>query len=693
MKIIDDNKLIVVDEHTVRFVDMDTFKLESGFKIKMMHNRYGNLDLIDFSKKGDYFVICTTDILVAKLYDTKTKKVIAILDKSHKEISCVAIDNDAKYVFSASDDGVILGLDIETAKVDFTLPHHVDTVNDIVFSEDSKWIATASYDEGISLFNLSMMAPAFRLRGHTAPVMKLLFFSHHRLISIDKSNSLFVWNIQTGNLVQKIMGIHDDVTQIVKSEDDNFLFIGTILGYILVYDMKSYELIKGNFIKLEDNITTLDYDKNNQNLVIGTKAGDIFFYNIYEGLEHLAELLKDREYVKVYEYLDFNPLLKYTEPYNIFDQIWMKTLSKAKDFLSISQKDKALALFDNFQGIPAKRTIINKLMKDYVEYDKFILYIEQNKLPLAYGLADKHPVYKESSYYKIIELQWKKDFNQAQKLLLKSNSLEKVKEKLAPYKNIVAKSKIINEMMQNSDIYRMFISHLSKKDFKQVFILIKRYSFLLQTAEYKNLMNYADNIYIKLHEVMHSSDGELAKKLIKVLECFDDYKDETSEFLQEISIRDRFFDAINENNIEEAYELLDKSDYLQYTTDGKKLIQAWEEDFKLANAHAKNADAKGVKNILSQYMKITLNFSSLYEVFSICYIRELEISLEKNEERVILESGIKNYVKYFGIESHISEFLEKFKVIYPDSEIELEQLEQGSLETWHPTMIVNSILD
>jgi hypothetical protein len=691
MKIIENNKIVVVDENTVRFLDMETLKLESGFKIKMMHNRYGNLDLLDFSKKGDYFVVCNSDILVAKLYNTETKDVIATLDKNHKEISCVAIDPHGKYVFSASDDGVILGLDIETTEADFTLPHHVDTINEIVFSEDSKWIATASYDEGISLFNLSMMAPAFRLKGHTAPVMKLLFFSHHRLVSIDKTNSLFVWNIQNGHLVQKITGIHDDVTQIVKSEDNRFLFIGTILGYILVYDMKSYELIKGNFIKLEDGITTLGYD--NQNLVIGTKAGDVFFYNIYEGLEHLAELLKNREYTKVYEYLDFNPLLKYTEPYEIFDQIWEKTLSKAKDFLSISKGDKALALFNNFQGIPAKRTLIKKLMKDYAEYDKFILYIEQNKLPLAYGLADKYPVYKESSYYKIIELQWKKDFIQAQKLLLKPNSLVKVKEKLAPYKNIVAKSKIINEMMQNSDVYKIFISYLSKKDFKQVFILIKKYSFLLQTAEYKNLMNYADNIYIKLHEVMHSSDSELAKKLIKVLECFDDYKDEVLEFLQEISIRDRFFEAIDENDIEEAYELLGESDYLQYTADGKKLILTWEEDFELANTYAKNADVKGVEDVLAKYMKITSNLPSLYEVFSICYIRELEISLEKNEERVILETGITNYVYYFGIDNNISGFLEKFKVVYPDSEIELEQLEQGSLETWQPTMIVNSILD
>jgi hypothetical protein len=206
-------------------------------------------------------------------------------------------------------------------------------------------------------------------------------------------------------------------------------------------------------------------------------------------------------------------------------------------------------------------------------------------------------------------------------------------------------------------------------------------------------MNYADNIYIKLHEVMHSSDSELAKKLIKVLKCFDDYKDEALVFLQEISIRDEFFNAINKNNIEEAYKLLEESDYLQYTTDGKKLIHEWEEDLKLANTYAKNADVKGVKNVLTKYMNITSNLSSLYEVFSICYIRELEISLEEKRERSILESGIKNYVQYFGIESHISGFLKKFKVVYPDSKLDLEQLTQGSLETWQPIMIVNSILD
>jgi hypothetical protein len=237
------------------------------------------------------------------------------------------------------------------------------------------------------------------------------------------------------------------------------------------------------------------------------------------------------------------------------------------------------------------------------------------------------------------------------------------------------------------------VTYLSREDFKLAFNLTKKYPFLIQTTEYMNTMNYATKLYIKIHELMQTSDIPSAVKLLRILECFDDYKDEALELLTEINYRKKFFNAIEANNIEEAYNLLDMSDYLQYTDDGKKLNSLWRDDFELANFHASNADVKNLKSTLDKYMKMNSKFSSLCTFFSICYINELKIAMAKKTTRLDLETGIINYVSFFGIESKILDFFKNFKASYPDTEIDLEQLKQGSSKSWNPTMIVNSILD
>ncbi|MBU1658122.1 hypothetical protein KKG72_03610 [bacterium] len=693
IKILDDGTLLVIDVNTtVRILDLDTLDVVNGFKGNITHERY-RVDVVAFSSDGNYLASLSSDCKESKLYNVKTKKAIARVNRHHGEASCVGIDPQNRYMFSCGDDGKTFAVDMQSGKLAFTLPSHADTINNIAFSDNGQWIATASYDKKISLFNLAMMTPKEKMKFHASPVMKLQFLSNHRLFSIDKMNKGIISDIYTSKVIARLQGIHDDVLHVVKSSDDKFLFLGTALGYVLAYDLESYELISRNYIKLHTSITSLCFDEKTQQLIVGTKEGEILFYYLYEGEDYLKELLVNKHYDKMEEYIENNLILKYTDVYGIVDTIWNKTVEKAKHFLEKGDQKTAMKLFQNFVNIPVKNNIIKKIFVEYAQYDKFYALVKEGKFALAYGLANTHPTYKESNIYKLLEAKWQKAFVAAQKFALEEKGAEKAREVLSPYRGISEKTQHIQELFTQGIVYKRFKVALGNKAFVVAFDLIKQHPFLREFPEYNALMNYADSIYMKIQKYLQEDDTHSAIKLLKILKDFSDFSEEAAELIKHIECRQKFFNAIEDNDTVLAYNLLNKSYELQDSTDGKMLQKQWNDDLTKANVSAAQGDIKSLENILEKYMKISSKSIALATVFSFCYMAQLENGVKKKLDKLFIERGIKNYIFYFGLQEQILSFFDIFKKYYPDSKLNLELQTKGSMEMWRPSMIVDSILD
>ena len=533
-QVLDDATLVVVDnESNISYLDINTLTIKDTFSTNIHHQRYST-SVVGFSLDGSSFVSLNSDNRGVSLVDTKTKEIKQIQNRHQGEISCIAIEPKNRYIFTAGEDGKIFALDIETDKIAFNLPVHVDTVNDIAFSDNSQWVATASYDKKISLYNIAMMKPRFRLKAHQAPVLKLHFLSEYRLFSIDKNSVGIIWNMHNSKVIKRVEGIHDDVVQITTNGEGNLLFLGTKLGYVLVYDLKTYELIDRRFIKLTQTITALCFDDKNNNLIVGTNDGQLYLYDIYDGQDYIKELLLEKKYKKIEEFVKEKQLLKYTKPYQSIVALWEKTLKVATDFLGKNEQEKALQVFGSFLSIPSKKQFIDKLFIDYEEFDKLILFVSQSKYSLAYSLVNKHPLYKETSVYKSMELQWKKDFLLAQKILVKTKSADKVKEMLAKYRGVSEKTKLIQDLLLNANVYERFQALFVKKDYKACFKLINMYPFLKEYKEYQLLQNESDNIYIQSQKLLQKGDKHSALKLLQILLNFEEFENDAKDMITEI---------------------------------------------------------------------------------------------------------------------------------------------------------------
>ncbi|MEA2092049.1 MAG: WD40 repeat domain-containing protein [Campylobacterota bacterium] len=693
IKILDDGTLLVVDSKTiVRFLDIKTLNTITGFKGNISHLRYKN-HVVDFCSDGSHFVVLSADCREARLYDAKTKKILTKIDRHHGEVSCVAIDPKNRYMFSCGDDGKSFAIDIKNKRIAFILPAHVDTVNEIAFSENGEWIATASYDKKIQIFNTTMMARKHRLIAHADPVMKVHFLSEHRLFSVDKKSNGIIWDYYKGKVITRLEGIHDDVLHITTSSDDKFLFLGTQLGYILVYEMQSYKALSKKYIKLHSAITALDFDKETRQLMVGTQNGDLLFYDIYEGEKYIKELLQAQEHEAIQRYVEKNPLLAYTKIYQLVINLWDTTLKKAILSLELGDKQAAINLFKHFKNIPSKNSIMQKVMLEYEEFGKFALLAKQGKLALAYSLASKHPMYKDSKVYRALEAGWKNTFALAQKYAIDPRGAEKARDILAPYRGITQKTKLIQELLTKSEVYKRFRVAIGQKDFKVAFELVKQHPFLKEFADYDALMNYADSLYINSQKLLQNGDTHSAIKILRVLVDFSDFSEEVRVLMKEIETKQKFFNAIEEGDVASAYNFLSVSDELQDSKDGKKLLQEWSDDIVKANEYALDGNVKEVSSILNRYMKISSKNSALANIYGWCYIAQLEDALEHKKEQSVIENGIKNYILYFGLQEQIESFFNIFKKNYPKSKLNLELQIKGSANMWRTSMIVESILD
>jgi len=693
IKIIDNDTIIVVDSSTtVRYLEINSLKeKKSTFRAIIIHSRYIP-KIIDFSSDGTIFASLSSDCRESKLYSITSKKVIAKVDRHHGEVSCVGIDSQDRYMFSCGDDGKTFGIDINSGQLALTLPVHVDSVSDIAFSNDGQLVATASYDKNIFIFSLSMMTSKCKLKAHSSAVVKILFLTQNRLFSVDKNSSAIIWDINTAKVIARLKGIHDDITKVTVGCDGKFLFLGTKLGYILVYDLDNYQLIDRRYIKLSHTITSLDFNNTKNQLIVGSDNGDLLFYYIFEKEDYLNDLLSQKNYSAMQDCINENLLLKYTNPSQILNALWQRTLQKAKEYLANRQADKAIKLFENFKTIPAKKQIMNRLIAEFKDFEKFIILVNQKKIPLAYSLANVHPVYKESKIYQTMELQWKKTFALAQKYILEPKSADKAVEILAPYRGVSEKTKLIQDLLVNAKVYRRFRVAIGQKDFKLSFELTKQHPFLKEYNEYETLIKYSDSLYIKSQILLDKGDTHSAIKLLRILLDFDDFKEEAKNIILDIENRQKFFNAMKDGNLLICYNLLNESLDLQDTEDGKKLDMLWKNDLNIANAYAANADVKGIKNILKKYMMISSKMISIATVLSYCYIAQLEKALNLKKEQRAIENGVKNYILYYGLSEDFLSFFNNFKIKYPDTKLNVESLKKGSLNSWRPSMIVDSIL-
>ena len=138
------------------------------------------------------------------------------------EVSALAFNSDGTRLATAAADGArIWDVTASEPKVVLKLSGHTDAVNDVVFSPDSKLLATASEDGTAIVWSAASGAQLVHFKEQAGDVTSVAFSSDNRFVVTGGSDKVArVWRPTTGEEFAVLRGAADDITGAVFSPDN-----------------------------------------------------------------------------------------------------------------------------------------------------------------------------------------------------------------------------------------------------------------------------------------------------------------------------------------------------------------------------------------------------------------------------------------------------------------------------------------
>jgi WD40 repeat protein len=147
------------------------------------------------SPDGQTFVIGGEEGKVA-LWHTRQPGPPTMLEGHKALVQCVAFSPDGKWIASASWDGTI-GLWQPSGRNIRFLRGHNGAVWGVAFSRDGRTLASGANDGTIKLWNLASMQEAATLHGHEGPVSRVAFSPSSSLLASAAEGAVRLWKAPT----------------------------------------------------------------------------------------------------------------------------------------------------------------------------------------------------------------------------------------------------------------------------------------------------------------------------------------------------------------------------------------------------------------------------------------------------------------------------------------------------------------
>ncbi|KAF6513711.1 hypothetical protein HZS61_007036 [Fusarium oxysporum f. sp. conglutinans] len=149
---------------------------------------------------------------------------ISLMEGHTSTVSSVVFSHDSKMVASASDDRTARIWNVETGECEQVLKGHTSTVSSVVFSHDSKMVASASDDSTARIWNVETGECEQVLKGHSDLVNSVVFSHDSKMVASASSDSTArIWNVETGECEQVLKGHSNWVYSVVFSHDSKMV--------------------------------------------------------------------------------------------------------------------------------------------------------------------------------------------------------------------------------------------------------------------------------------------------------------------------------------------------------------------------------------------------------------------------------------------------------------------------------------
>ncbi|WP_456450878.1 hypothetical protein [Hydrogenimonas sp.] len=654
IKPLEGGRVAVVDaSNAVRFFKLPYIELVGGFKTsieqepRLLHGS-------DVSADGR-FVAFSVKKEGAAVFSGIHKRLLYRFKRHEGDVESLRISDRHEYLATGGQDGKTFLWSLVTGRMVASLPHHADFVTAIDFSPNGQWVATGGFDRKILVTNISSLSQSFRLRGMGGAVNDLKFIDGHRLVAADKSGEIVVWDYFAARVVKRLKKMLDEVLSLCVTPDDRFLFAADKSGIVALYDLNSYEMLSLRYLSYAKPVRKVAYAKEGNHLIVGLETGEVTFNSPLKESARMEEAIEAGDLGEAYRLAEENPLLRYSDAYIRLEALWNDAYEEAVRLLEEGRGDEAKKVLEPFAAESSKRLLMQQLVHDYREFEKFKNAVEAKRYQLAYSLAAQYPMLRQNRYYLHMEREWERLFGQAKKIILQNGGEDKVREILAPFRGISSKSALIQTLLAEKEIYKLFMKLVLKRDYKSAIELAKRYPAIRELEEYKKIERIADVIAEKAaQELAEGHYAETARLASQLME-FPDKRELAEELKEKANHYASAMRLFAEKNYAAIYRMLEQYPYLEETKIVKNLEEAWVKVVKSAEKYASMGDAAALKKVFAPFVRIAQKRHKIVALFKQAYLEQLERLVGQGDEAV--QKGVERYIRLFGLDDEMESWL------------------------------------
>jgi WD40 repeat protein len=155
----------------------------------------------------------------------------------------VVFSHDSTWLASASEDGIVKVWDARSGEYVSTLRDYNNSVVVLTFSYSKLQLASASRGQIVKVWDASSGERVSTLRGHSTSVTSVAFsYDSNRLASASWGGSVKVWNASSGKCLLTF-GHYECVTSVAFSRDSTWLASASYDSTVKIWDASSGECL------------------------------------------------------------------------------------------------------------------------------------------------------------------------------------------------------------------------------------------------------------------------------------------------------------------------------------------------------------------------------------------------------------------------------------------------------------------
>jgi pre-mRNA-processing factor 19 len=259
--------------------------LESGRKLLEMKAHEKKISSIIYHERNSILCSSSYDHIIKlwKVINMEDIRCFQTLSVHSDIITSLNYHPSGDYIVSSSLDGYWCFIEVQTGNLLLKVSNNPNkSIFNIQFHPDGLILALGSLNSAISLWDMKTSSYAASLSGMDHPVHKITFSEngYYMASSSDEEYSVRLWDLRKLTQFNVITLPHEDkITFLTFDQSGQYLALGTLLGFIYIYVIKSWNLLVT--LKFhEHEITDLHFGAYSRTLISFDLHGNVCSYSI-----------------------------------------------------------------------------------------------------------------------------------------------------------------------------------------------------------------------------------------------------------------------------------------------------------------------------------------------------------------------------------------------------------------------------